>query len=222
MKLSELFEMATPLPIHKKTKYYHGTGSETFGEKIISDGYIRPPDLIFAKGPNLQPVIGKVYITPSLEYAQIYAIGGDIAGIDYVPKHRKFGYIFQISSKDLFDIQPDEDSVGKIIYDELNKKIEDRNPFLANYISLTRRALTLLQFKKFSEADYVMYAYAGKKLLAKMPDEDKLEFINLGAHVAHTGKLRVLKAWKLDLTLISKLKKDGSNFFKLAELVKLK
>lgn len=221
MKLSELFEMATPTSQHKKTKYYHGTDNEVAGEKIINDGFIRPPDLILDTRANLQPVIGKVYITPSLEMAQIYAIGGILAGVDYVPKNRKFGYIFQISSKDLSDIQPDEDSVGEMLYNALTTKTEPENLLHRKYLYLARRVLTALQYEKFKDGEYLMFAHLGKKLLKTMPDEDKLAFIGMGAHIAHTGKLKIEKAWKIDLQLIKKLKRDGSNFFKLAELVPL-
>lgn len=219
MKLDELFEMATPTKEHGKIKYFHGSNDELAAEKIIKDGFLKPRDLEISdkklKGPTLEPVKGKVYLTPSLSYAQIYAIGGNLAGSNYISR-KQYGYLFQINGKELTDIQPDEDSVGELIHNELHTP---QKPFLNTYVNIARRQLTARQFKELENGEYVMWAHAGKKLLKTMSDFDKLKFIELGAHIAHTGNIKIEKAWKIDLTLISKLKPDGSNFFELAERI---
>jgi len=66
-------EMAIPKSRHLKQTYYHGTPKEKDGLKILVNG-IEPPDLTIRKKNWLTPLKGKVYITPSLEYAVI--IGG--------------------------------------------------------------------------------------------------------------------------------------------------
>jgi hypothetical protein len=65
-----------------------------------------------------------------------------------------------------------------------------------------------------------MFAHAGKKLLPLMTDEQKLQLISLGAHVAHTGKLIPSAAYKIDGHKIGELRRDGSNFFDVAEKVR--
>ena len=65
-----------------------------------------------------------------------------------------------------------------------------------------------------------MWAHAGKKLLKSMPDEDKLAFIDAGAHIANAGEINFKEAWRIDKVKIKDLKKDGSNFFEIAEKVK--
>lgn len=95
---------------------------------------------------------------------------------------------------------------------------DDKTPRIPQ--SSVARALTDGQLKKFKDGDYVMWAHAGKKLLKSMPDEDKLAFIDVGAHIANTGEINFKEAWRIDKAKIKDLKKDASNFFEIAEKVK--
>lgn len=221
MKLKNLLE-AIPLETHLAKKYYHGTSSENAFNEILKDG-LKPGDVTLAKTTskakeNLNPVKGHVYITTDIGYAQMYAIGGDLAGSSYMPKDRKYGYLFVIDGAELKDIQPDEDQVGELIYKALNKKIFD--PVVSRYVLAASKKLTDRQYKKFMDGEYVMWAHLGKKLLADMPDSDKLHFVNLASNVAHHGNLNFKEAWRIDLAKIPQLKRDGSNFFEQAERVK--
>lgn len=216
-----LIEMAKPTEAHLAKVYYHGT-SERSGLEILKHG-IQPGDLVMpekflsSRQPNLNPRLGKVYITPDLKYAQIYAIGGDIAGSTYKSREA-FGYLFVIDGQELSDIEPDEDSIGELLWAQLVKP-DPENKFLARWLVISREHLTPHQWKEFKEGEFVMQAHLGKKLLKFMPDSDKLAFINLGAHIANTGKLWYKEAWKVDLTKIKDLKKDASNFFEVAERI---
>jgi hypothetical protein len=219
-----IFEMAAPSASISAKTYYHGTSSEKAGLGILANG-IQPGDVIIqraaTKGPNLIPVPGKVYITPHLGTAQAYAIGGDLAGSNYKAKDLDFGYLFEIDGAELLDIQPDEDSVGELIYKTIHQpKDAQVLPFLRTWAAQAQSSLTPRQFEKFKDGEYVMYAHLGKKLLKNMSDGEKLRFIELGAHVAHTGALKYKSAWKIDLSKISQLKGDGSNFFDIAEKIK--
>jgi hypothetical protein len=224
MFMRELFEMAKPLEAHRAKFYYHGASTEKAGLSILKNG-IEPGDIVMpekrttSKKPNLNPVEGKVYITPELKYGQIYAIGGDLAGHE-VPFNRldKIGYLFVIDGKDLVDIEPDEDSIGEMIYWVANNKKFTRE--LQWLYNLARRRLTDKQWDKVVHAEVVMWAHAGKKLLPLMTDEQKLQLISLGAHVAHAGKIIPISAYKIDKTKTKDLKRDGSNFFEIAEKIK--
>jgi len=78
-----LLEMAMARDVDKSKIYYHGTSSEN-GEKILKEG-IKSPEIIHRA--RLTPIKGKQYITTSLRYAIIYAIGGDMIGDDYLYKN---------------------------------------------------------------------------------------------------------------------------------------
>lgn len=215
-----IHEMAAPRAADKSKLYFHGTSSEKAGQSILKNG-IEPGNIVMperykkSKGPNLTPVQGKVYITPDLAYAQMYAIGGDIAGHDM--GETGIGYLFVINGNDLRNIDPDEDSIGQLASEAANgNKYSTELRWLAN---LARQKLTVGQWKKLLDNDYVMYAHAGKKLLPFLSDEQKLQLIDLGAHVAHAGKLIPIKAYKIDLTRTKDLKRDASNFFDVAERV---
>lgn len=228
--LNKYLEMAVPRTIDLNKKYYHGTSIEAFGESILKEG-IKVPDLTLRKG-KLKPVDGKVYITPYLFYAQIYAIGGDIAGNNYSPsayeqEHAgRYGWVFVIDGNQLKDIQPDEDSVGDMLYYLLNPQyIEKQTHYSLDgadwLVELAKTYLTALQFQKVKRYDdYGDLAMAGKKLISRMTDNEKLELIDRGAHIAHTGNLIPSEAWKIDKFNVIDLKKDGSNFFEVADRIK--
>lgn len=48
----------------------------------------------------------------------------------------------------------------------------------------------------------------------------RLKLIDLGAHIAHTGSLKPKEAWAMPKTDNKMLKKNGSNFFKVAKRIK--
>lgn len=114
--------------------FYHGTANEKAALSILEHG-INPPDLVNTKNTMLRPVIGRVYVTPHISYAQVYAIGGDYAGnahmrVPYEGNEDKFvnywgrpgsryesryGYVFVIPPSALVgDQQPDEDDIGQL------------------------------------------------------------------------------------------------------------
>lgn len=115
--------------------FYHGTSNEEAAKAILENG-INPPDLTTAKNTMLRPVVGRVYVTPHIGYAQIYAIGGAFAGASYlrIPYEgneerfksvwgrsernaSRYGYVFVIPETALSgDQQPDEDDVGQLYH----------------------------------------------------------------------------------------------------------
>ena len=209
-----IHEMAIPRELDLKKTYYHGTSTDNFGQGILKKG-INPPDLTTKKKNNLTPVEGMVYITPNLEYALIYALGANMIGSDSLPdfmtkKGEENMYLFVIDGKQLKDIQPDEDSIGEMIM--------KKNPmWLYNMADNILAASTM---RRIMNGEYSYWAKGGKVLLRRMTDQQKLELIDAGAHIAHTGALKPREAWILPKTDNHKLKKNGSNFFKIAKRIK--
>ena len=205
-----LAEMASPSDIVKNKTYYHGTSSLDNASSIARDG-ITPPEIIH-KRAALAPVVGKTYATPDIGYAQIYAIGGDIAGSNSNWKARgreKYGHVFSFSGHKLQDIQPDEDSIGKLYY-------ENKHPYWMD--NLVRKHSTEKTIRDAKEGEYAAWARLGKNIVSKMSDSQKLELIhNNNVHIANTGKIIPDKAYRIDNDKIPLLKKDGSNFFDHAE-----
>ena len=66
--------------------------------------------------------------------------------------------------------------------------------------------------------EYLYWAMAGKILLSRhLTDEQQLDLINEGAHIAHEGKITPTECWKIHKSKAPLLKKNGSNFFQVAE-----
>ena len=203
-------EMAMPRKTDISKVYYHGTSSTQAGENIIKQG-LKAPDIVGRKA-KMTPIEGKVYMTPHLEYAIIYCIGADMLGSSLPEKWIEkdpYGYLFVINGKSLIDIQPDEDSIGEMIY---KSEVQWLNTMASNN-------LTFNQYDKIMVGEISAWASSGKKLLKIMTDMQKLDLIDKGSHIAHGGSIKPSGVWKFDKTLTPQLKKDGSNFFKLAKRV---
>ena len=101
--------------------YYHGTDSEQAAINIMQNG-IQPRNVVepdYRGRSWMAPPKGRVYITPSLAYAAIYALGANAFGSSFpnVLKNGEYGYIFEVSGAQLAgDVQPDEDSIGETLY----------------------------------------------------------------------------------------------------------
>jgi hypothetical protein len=204
-------EAAPTAEIHN-TDYYHGTTSREAALGIAKNGIQPPPP---KKHPgHLTPVPGKVYVTPHLKYAQIYAIGGDMAGHDHKMAHHEkdpYGYVFKVHGHKMKDVQPDEDSVGQMVNSQ-------KHPWLND---LAKRHLTARQHANVTNrfAEYAHESAAGKKLVKHMTDWQKHELIKHGAHVAHHGPLQPDEVYRIHHSKIKHLKSDGSNFFDHAEKI---
>ena len=201
--------------------YYHGTSAKEAAESILQSG-IQPPDLSSRQGA-LTPVQGKVYITPDISYAQIYAIGADMAGSDasrMIENYGQYGYVFVIDGDKLGDIQPDEDSVGEMIHNEEVSWLDDMARYYLDEEPYDDEGQDLGYYSLYDAVmggEYDAWATAGKFLLDEMSDSQKQKLIDAGAHIANTGVLIPSKAFRIDRNKTQQLKRDGSNFFDLAE-----
>lgn len=205
-------EMATPTPVAQEKDFYHGTASREAAIGIAKHGIVAPEQKD-RKG-FLKPVQGKVYITPHLHYAQMYALGGDVAGSSYKPKN-DYAYVFKVPGYQLKDVQPDEDSIGEMLSDYRSK---DRKPHWLD--PLAAKHLGDTTYKKAKEGDYAWGIRAGKTLVNKMSDDQKNEIIDkYGAHVAHQGTLIPSEIYRIHTSKIPLLKRDGSNFHEHAEKI---
>ncbi len=197
------------------------------------------------------PVQGRVYITDRIAYAQIYAIGGNYAGTSASAEHLRghydkpglrYGYVFAFDGKDLCDVEPDEDVVGYAVY-QAHRLVErghdilqhlevsdwpDVPRFLASDPALAydllghaTRHVTEHQFKGLKRGDYRYWASAGKRLIPKLPVEWRLRLIRWGGNVAHGTPLHPRAAWRIDKLRMGELRRDGSNFFEIAEPLSL-
>ena len=239
----DLVEMSATSALAKSKDYYHGTTKAGDAESIISQG-IQPGNVSTERGHQMTPVKGMVYLTPHIGYAQIYAIGGNYAGhklSDINKPGERFGWLFVIDGKDLVDVQPDEDSVGELVYhlgnahrkdyhylepnecspwdDGLKAAFKKDPKFAQEVLKFLKRHMSYVQFKKSVDGEAAFFASGGKRVLRSMPDEMKSKLVDLGTHVSHVGTIHPREAWRIDKFYVSQLKKDGSNFFQLAKQI---
>lgn len=218
-----LIEMAMPTEDVRNMTFYHGYTprqinldgkwgrGEDIGNEIATGGIIKAPTE--KRKGALAPVHGRAYVTHDVGYAQMYAIGGDIAGGKYRDGDSKYGYMFKIKGHALgHDIQPDEDSIGKMIG-------ENKGPTWLHRMADYHVAPSRIKTAKSGE--YSMYARIGKQLVTKMTPEQKIELITKhGAHVANIGDMEIHEAYRINKQEHQhKLKRDGSNFFDYAERI---
>jgi len=233
MRYNEIVE-ASPNDTLISGTFYHGCPVEAKAEQIIQHG-IQPQDASLKnQRPNgyMTPVKGRVYLTPQLQYAICYALGGDYAGhqpSDSMLKYGgQYGYLFVIPGSELSDIQPDEDSIGDFFYKN-TKYTRGSNAITYNGVNDNEiktiwtfifKNLTEKQRIKICQGEYAFYAQGGKRVVKNMPDWMKLKLIELGSHIANEGGIIPSQVWKIDKRKSYDLKEDGSNFFDIAERIK--
>lgn len=209
----------------KSKIYYHGTPTILRANAAWKEG-IRP-DLSKIPATNIsRPVAGRVYVTDSLKYAIIYALGGDFAGSDcetLIKMYGKYGYLFVIDGQQLqADIQPDEDQIGEAVY--LNQQDSTKFPWI--------RAMAIEHIQTEDAEDdyyrsllhavkdglYDAWIKTGHILLPYLTGQQKFEIMEHFGNIAHLGLIKPKEMWEFDRSNCKQLKRDGSNFFELAKL----
>lgn len=240
MRWTEIVGEAAPTDDMRGRRYYHGTARSDAAESIMRTG-IQPGAIQQGRG-RLDPVAGKVYVTPSIEYACIYALGGVGMGVKmsdgWINKNGPYGYVFVIDGNDLGDVQPDEDSIGDWLmkntvdgWDNSTKpwrrlprvfkpsgEEDDRKREVWHNI---RYSFTDKQFADAVEGLIAAQAAGGKRALKRLSDRDKLDLIRWGAHIAHHGPIKPIECWRIDKRRSQEIARDASNFFEIAEKVPL-
>ena len=213
--------------------YYHGTHDENMGKNILNQGI--KPGRITVSNKMGAPVENRVYLTPHLDYAIIYCIGANMLGedIDYLIKSEgRYGYLFEISKENLnSDAQPDEDSIGYILQYVFTKEYYGKGVYYGekiNFSNVDLKWLYDLGSRIFTENqihnivhnfdDFKLYKL-GKKIVKVMSPKQKQALIDMGTHIAYLGVVKPEKCWKFDKLKNTELKKDGSNFFQLAQRI---
>jgi hypothetical protein len=239
MKHLKLFEeYITEMAVSSEIKgmtFYHGTPKEAAGLAILESGQLEPGNKDQQRGSKLTPQIGKVYLASELEESAIYALGANALGSDYSTwkDDSMVGYLFVVPGSNLKDVIADEDYIGQALY-HLNKKEYYKDGFSSNlpkcfddyltskFIQIAQNNLTPRQWHKVKVYDdYADFAVAGKKLnRIGLPEDITTALIKAGSPIAHDGAVKFSEAWRFDKRLNPKLKKDASNFFKIAERVK--
>lgn len=217
---------APPTEAIRSKVYYHGTKRRAAAEAILKGG-LKPGAVKQGRGA-LDPVAGKVYVTASLHYAMIYALGGVFMEHHYPEEHmdgEPDGFLFVVPGAQLVDVQPDEDSIGYMIRVaakplETWEKYYSHTPRVQWLLERARRVLSVTLLDQVMDGLASADARAGKQLVKKLSDAEKLALIEAGAHVAHEGILTPSECWKIAKEDSWQLKDDGSNFFSIAERIR--
>jgi hypothetical protein len=220
----DVCESALPHDAIKNAFYYHGTTTERKAQKIWKHGI--KPNMSRTKGFS-RAVDDRVYISKNVGYALHYALGAAVAGTnseyiyDLIKKRGRYGFMFVISGKELQNIHPDEDQIGEAARDAFDKKkrkwLRDLAEDYLEVEPVEEYNATLLE--EVIQGCYDAWIKAGKILLPLLSDKQKLELIDEYGNIAHEGILMPSQMWRIDRSKIPLLKKDGSNFFEIAEKI---
>jgi hypothetical protein len=156
----------------------------------------------------------------------------------------EWGYLFVVPGKVLTKVHPDEDSVGAMLADGTapkwldalaRKVLTDMHPEVRPDAPETHFIPDFLERSEWEElAQQNLYdlsvepgffqlqaqAVAGKVLLNAMTPTQEFDLLTRGAHVAHDGTVVPTECWRIRKMDASLLKRDGSNFFQVAERVR--
>lgn len=226
-------------PSHTGSVLYHGTSVVERGEAILRDGCLRAAtreELDARYGKSFQrPVDGRVYLTTSLEYAAVYALGGYRAGHDFAREGDAadpYGYVFAVDGSGV-SMVPDEDSLGS-----LPSMLQDIDRAPASILGSARdvfaqqclldpcfrsevtrqvaRSLTPHVAKKAADGMAVWQSKAGKALLRGLSPDLLARLTPLFPHRSAGGPLRWTAAWKMPKASAKLVRHDCSNLFEVA------
>lgn len=204
------------------TTFFHGTAprhnesDDDFHHKLIdiANNGLRPGADQSTKEQSMTPMRGRTYATKDIGYGQIYAMGANVAGSSYKPKH-KHGYLFAFKGDKLNNVLPDEDEIGTAYrnHHHTDKKL----PY--GILSAIEKHGTTPQLNRTKEGEYEFFAKLGKRVIPKMSDQMHTQLVNDGFanHVSSEGNIMPERVYRIDTDKIPLLKQDGSNFFDHAE-----
>jgi hypothetical protein len=222
-KLKSVYDATASLDIEAADTYYHG-GSGASIRQMAKDGYVMAP---VETGKGYQsPLAGRSYLTKDLGYALIYALGGDMVGQDATGYYRsgdEGGIVLVAPNEDT--LIPDEDWLGQKLcdgYEAMSRNKPSNDPI---FEQMTQIPLLGPVFDKMVKArdlwDMAYQSMIGKmaiRLLMKSYPEYLKRLAKESHTLSHEGNLKVLKAWVFNKEKDNpKLKKDGSNFFEIAQ-----
>ena len=178
-----LNEMAMPSSTHIDTFWYHGTSKDKIN-KIIQDKALKPSESVTKRSRGMMtPVFDKVYLTAKIDEAIGYAYFRSLANTPV--------YLVIVDGKALKDIQPDEDVIADLLQTEDTIKGFEWLDRLAKYIDPKL-------YDKFQKmGDYAYSVSLAKKVVNRLTDEQKIELINKGLKIAHSGKIEISQVWEL-------------------------
>lgn len=198
-----LNEMAMPSPTHIESFWYHGTSKQNI-DKIIQDRALKPSESVTKRSRGMMtPVFDKVYLTAKIDEAIGYAYFRSPANTSV--------YLVIVDGKELKDIQPDEDVIADLLQtDDTIKGFEWLN-------RLARYTDPKLYDKFHRMGDYAYSVSLAKKVVNKLSDEQKVELINKGMKIAHSGVIEISQVW--ELPPVEKNIINGDNYQELGKRV---
>lgn len=128
-------------------------------------------------------------------------------GKDFPPL--ELNWLVDMAHDELSGVRPSDIGYGSETYVDPDTGEEEYDPY-EDYDMLER-------VREY--VDYADFAAAGKHLVPMMSDDEKLQLIDFGAHIAHGGVVRPAECWEFDRARNEELAKDGSNFFEIARRV---
>lgn len=208
-------------------RYFHGCSVEANAKKIMTEGLV-PGSIVDGRksGGFLRPVKGKVYLTPNIAYAAIYALGAGMVG-DEIPEDDEllrrggeFGYIFVVEGQNLADVDPDEDFIGEAVARGLVGR--DASPADVAVAGIAARVVAPGRLSKVKQGYVAFQASVGKQIVGRISPWLKLKLIEEGAAIAHSGPVMPSEAWVLRKAEFSGIGHDASAFFQVAKRVELR
>lgn len=178
-----LNELAMPSSEHTNSFWYHGTSKE-FIDKIIDDKMLKPSERVTKKSRGyMTPVFDKVYLTKDINEAIGYAY--------FRSEKNAPTYLVMVDGKSLKDIQPDEDVIADLIQTEDTIKGFE-------WLGQMAKNFEPKLYSKFQHTgNYDLSVFLAKKIVKKLTDSRKIELINKGMKIAHSGGVEISEVWEL-------------------------
>lgn len=219
-------------------KLFHGTPSKEAFDDIVKNG-IKPSVTEKHKSTSkMSPLFNRVYLSKSINYAMIYALGGDLIGTKpsqselkkLTQEQFRYGYIFEIDSKKILnDVMPDEDFVGELFYykangldyiDSANGVIitNDKIPGFVVGIAKQYASQSMIN-KAVAYDDYGDLCRIGKNILKHLTPEMAQSLIKISTNFSICDVVIPEHCYQIDKLRREEYRKDLSNFKDISKIL---
>ena len=192
MRIDEVIQPSQEL---QSSVLYHGTPTKVGYQGISSQGLKVDPNVISTKykgQENFAPLPG-VYMTKDFGNAVRYSFMSNVSDEQYAEyiKQEPYGYVFEFSGKDLSEVTPDEDELGKFL--EKLVKTKNLNPKLSKIVqSVPIELKTSLQRPK---VNFETIAMAGKWVVNNISDATMQYLMKRYDNVVNYGSIKPSAVW---------------------------
>jgi hypothetical protein len=186
----------------------------------MADRTLRPLPNPFEKyrGSVATPISGRIYVSTSLKFALIYALGGDVAGygiagrpsdhlLSDIKNNGRYGCLFEVTVSPGADIVIDEDELGQLAAGGKIKWLEN----------VAREIADFDLWYMAQQGEYDAWIRLGHLLHDHLNESEMRKLLPHAMSFAVKGPVHVVKGYRIDKLLAPEMGGSAASIIKISE-----